>query len=30
MNNNKTINDYLARLDALRKEALGIKEEPTA
>ena len=30
MNNTKTINDYLARLDALRKEALGIKEEPTA
>ena len=30
MKNTKTINDYLARLDALRKEALGIKEEPTA
>ena len=30
MNNTKTINDYLARLDALRKEAIGINEEPTA
>ena len=30
MNNTKTINDYLDRLETLRKEALGIKEDPTA
>jgi HK97 family phage major capsid protein len=30
MNNTKTINDYLDRLETLRKEALGIKEDPAA
>ena len=30
MNNTKTINDYLDRLEALRKEALGIKDDPAA
>lgn len=30
MNNTKTYNDYLARLDALKEEMLGIKRDPTA
>ena len=30
MNNTKTYNDYLARLDALKEEILGIKRDPTA
>ena len=30
MNNTKTYNDYLARLDALKEELLGIKRDPTA
>ena len=30
MNNTKTINDYLDRLETLRKEALGIKDDPAA
>jgi len=29
MNNTKTYNDYLARLDALKEEMLGIKRDPT-
>ena len=29
MNNTKTYNDYLARLDALKEEILGIKRDPT-
>lgn len=29
MNNTKTYNDYLARLDALKEEMLGIKRNPT-
>ena len=29
MNNTKTYNDYLARLDALKEEMLGIKHDPT-
>lgn len=29
MNNTKTHNDYLARLDALKEEMLGIKRDPT-
>ncbi len=30
MNNTKTYNDYLARLDALKEEMFGIKRDPTA
>ena len=29
MNNTKTYNDYLARLEALKEEMLGIKRDPT-
>ena len=29
MNNTKTYNDYLARLDTLKEEMLGIKRDPT-